>query len=196
MKLSLINESLLAAEVEIIDPIKLGKSLGVDLSKLDLIGSGTMAKAYKVGDKVVKVTRDNRDVINTVKAQRIKSPNVVKIHRLSKDGISSGTAMLVDYIPGKLAPFSTGEWHALIQGDMGMDELRDAAQKIESDINPKGIRTKVLTKHGLNNKNDRAKLKEIFKTLSSLQSININIDDLGDNIIDDGNKYVIIDLGN
>ena len=196
MKLSIINESLLAAEAEITDPIKLGKSLGVNLSNLDMIGSGTMAKAYKVGDKVVKVTRDNKDVISTVRAQRIKSPNVVKIHKLSKDGISSGTAMLVDYVPGKLAPFSTGEWHALIQGDVGMDELKDAVSKIESDINPKSIRTRILTKHGLNDKKERSKLKDIFKTLSSLQSININIDDLGDNIIDDGSKYVIIDLGN
>ncbi|CAK0749736.1 hypothetical protein CCP1ISM_3470003 [Azospirillaceae bacterium] len=163
---------------------------------MDMIGSGTMAKAYKVGDKVIKVTRDNKDVINTVKAQRIKSPNIVKIHRLSKDGLSSGTAMLVDYIPGKLAPFSTGEWHAMIQGDVGMDELREAANKIVSDTNPKGIRTKILSKHGLNDVKERNKLREVFKTLSSLQSININVDDLGDNIIDDGNKYVIIDLGN
>lgn len=196
MKLSVINESLLAAEAEIDDPVKLGKSLGIDLSNMDPIGSGTMAKAYKVGDKVVKVTRDNKDVINTVKAQRLKSPNIVKIHRLSKDGLSSGTAMLVDYIAGDLAPFSTGEWHALIQGDIGMDELRDAASKIESDTNPKSIRTKILNKHSLNNARERSKLKEVFKTLSALKAININVDDLGDNIIDNGERYIIIDLGN
>ncbi len=193
MKLAFINESLLAAEAEITDINKLQKSLGVDLSGMQEIGHGTMATVYKVGDKALKITRDNKDVINTVKAQRIKSNNVVKIHRLSKDGLSSGTAMLLDFINGQLAPFSTGEWHALIQGS-GMDELSDAIKLILTDN--KGIRNKILTDHGLNDSKSRSKISEMFKTLRALQSINVSIDDLGDNIIDAGDRYVLIDLGN
>lgn len=193
MRLAFINESLLAAEVDITDIDKLQKSLGVDLSDMEEIGHGTMATVYKVGDKALKITRDNKDVIHTVKAQRIKSNNVVKIHRLSKDGLSSGTAMLLDFVDGPLVPFSTGEWHALIQGS-GMDELSDAIKLVLTDT--KGIRNKILTDHGLNDNKSRSKISEMFKTLRALQSMNINIDDLGDNIIDAGDRYVLIDLGN
>lgn len=193
MKLAFINESLLAAEADITDINKLQKSLGIDLSNMEEIGHGTMATVYKVGDKALKITRDNKDVIHTVKAQRIKSNNVVKIHRLSKDGLSSGTAMLLDFVDGQLVPFSTGEWHALIQGS-GMDELSDAVKLILTDT--KGIRNKILTDHGLNDNKSRSKISEMFKTLKSLQSMNVNIDDLGDNIIDAGDRYVLIDLGN
>jgi hypothetical protein len=193
MKLALINESLLAAEAEITDIDKLQKSLGIDLSGIEEIGSGTMATVYKIGNKVLKVTRDNKDVINTVKAQRIKSNNVVKIYKLSREGLSNGTAMVLDFVDGQLAPFSTGEWHALIQGS-GMDELSDAVKLMLTDN--KGIRNKILTDHGLNDNKSRAKISELFKTLRMLQSINVNIDDLGDNIIDTGDRYVLIDLGN
>jgi hypothetical protein len=193
MRLAFINESLLAAEADITDVGKLQKSLGVDLSNMQEVGHGTMATVYKVGDKALKITRDNKDVIHTVKAQRIKSNNVVKIHRLSKDGLSSGTAMLLDFVDGPLVPFSTGEWHALIQGS-GMDELSDAIKLILTDN--KGIRNKILTDHGLNDSKSRSKISEMFKTLRALQSMNINIDDLGDNIIDAGDRYVLIDLGN
>jgi len=193
MRLEFINESLLAAEAEITDINKLQKSLGINLSGMQEIGHGTMATVYKIGDKALKITRDNKDVIHTVKAQRIKSNNVVKIHRLSKDGLSSGTAMLLDFVDGPLAPFSTGEWHALIQGS-GIDELSDAVKLILTDN--KGIRNKILTDHGLNDNKSRSKISELFKTLRSLQSIGVNIDDLGDNIIDTGDRYVLIDLGN
>jgi len=190
VKLSCINEDVAVASGNLNKHIL--DVFGIDISYLKPIGSGTFAKVYDVGDgKVLKITRDFNDYKNTIKAGRLHDDSIVKVYKISKFG--KDCLMIVDKVSGKNAVYSTPEWHALIYGNTGMDELRDASKNIR--ISSKDIRSKILSDHGLNTEVERAKLAKLFSVLYKLNSIGISLDDLGDNIMDDGNKYIIVDLG-
>lgn len=165
-------------------------TFGIDINKAERVGSGTFATAYDAGQYVLKITKDANDFKNIIRARRINSPNVVKVHKTAK--IGNFFALLVDKINGKNAEYSTSEWHALIYGDSGIDDLRDAPKKIMTE---RGIRSKVLTAHNKDTVEERKKLSELFSAIKALSTVGVSLDDFGDNIMDDGSKYVIIDLG-
>jgi len=72
------------------------------------------------------------------------------------------------------------------------DGYQAASQQI---ITPNPLQAKVLRSHRMNNKVGRAKFSRLFATLAKLESMRIPVDDLAENIIDNGVELVLVDLG-
>jgi hypothetical protein len=195
MKLSLLNEFYEPfGQANLENKNALFKDLGISPERFEVLGTGSHATAYDVGDgKVLKVTSDVKDANNLLRAQNLNDPGVVKAYGSSKVGVSDGVAILVDKVEGELMPYSTGELHALIQGT-NFQELPMARITILRDNT--GIRKKILDKHGRNHKEERKKLSSLFTTLIKLEKIGIDFDDFAENVIDTDTRYVVIDLGN
>lgn len=142
---------------------------------------------------LIKVTDDDEDARNTVAAQALNSPNVVKCHAHTNAGVVNGTALLVDFVKGTSAPYSTPEFLGLIEGQQGSDPRDQAHIRI---LRPDPFRTGILQSHGRLNKNELFKLSQLFRTIYLLESrINIFLVDLAENVIDAGAAYVIVDFG-
>jgi len=142
---------------------------------------------------LIKVTDDDEDARNTVAAQTINSPNAVKCHAHTQAGNVNGTALLVDFVKGASAPYSTPEFLALIEGQYGTDSRDQAHIRI---LRPDTFRTGILQGHGRLNRGELLKLSQLFRTIYVLESrLNIYLVDLAENVIDTGAAYVIVDFG-
>jgi hypothetical protein len=142
---------------------------------------------------LIKVTDDQQDAKNTLAAQSLGSPNVVKCHRHTTQGVVNGTALLVAFVPGTRASYSTPEFLALIEGQHGTDPRAQAHIRI---MRPDAFRTAILQGHGRLDAAELHKLSELFRTIYLLESrLNVFLVDLADNIIDVGGAYVVVDFG-
>ena len=178
-----------------ISPNKILQAVGINSKKpLQIIGKGSLATVYKHPvdpTKVIKVTGDAKDYKNLITATKRNIPDIPKVYNSAK--LSNNTFVLVlDYISGTIIPYSTPALHALIQGE-NFDDLNEAIKNIfdESD----NERNKILDNYSRNNHNERVKLSRLFKTLFNLERIGIELFDYSENIIDNGNRYVVIDMG-
>jgi len=106
--------------------------------------------------------------------------------------VIDGTAIVVGRVPGELAPYSTDEFLALLQGKQ-MSDSRESASGLILDPDP--FRSKILEDHGRMNKLECKKLSRLFYTLHQLGKWGIRLVDFGDNVVDDGDRYVLVDLG-
>lgn len=142
---------------------------------------------------LIKVTDDPLDARNTLAAQALNSPNVVKCHAHTLQGVVNGVALLVDFISGGRAPYSTPEFLGLIEGQHGTDPRDQAHIRI---MRPDAFRTAILQGHGRLATAELHKLSELFRAIFLLESrLNIFLVDLADNIIDAGPAYVVVDFG-
>jgi hypothetical protein len=99
-------------------------------------------------------------------------------------------AIIVENIIGKHMIYSTGEFFSLsLDGDFDT-----AAEWL--DYEGKEIQKEIMEKYNKNNMEEHQKLSDLFKTLSKLEKYyKIELSDFQDNIIDDGERYVIVDMG-
>lgn len=142
---------------------------------------------------LIKVTNDRADVKNTLSAQKLNSPNIVKCYAHTNSGVKGGTALLVDYVKGKRAPYTTAEFLGLMEGKLGTNPRNQADARI---LNPDPFRLSILNRHQRLSEAELNKLSELFHTIFLLeQRLNIFLADLSENIIDAAHSYVIIDLG-
>jgi hypothetical protein len=158
--------------------------------------SGSLAEIYACPSdpsKAIKVTSDRQDAKNIVAAQAIKSPNVVKCYAYTNKGVKNGTALLVDFVQGQPAVYSSPEFIGLMEGKYGMEDRIQSRIRI---LRPDPFRRKILESHGLLNKTEVQKLSELFGALSLLETkLNIFLADFAENVIDAGQNYVVVDFG-
>ena len=171
------------------------RSLGIHgMPKLHKQGS--YADVYAISGNsqlLVKITKDSRDVNHTVAAQIIDSPNIAKCFAHTKDGVERGTAMLMQWVKGHAASYSTPEFLGLIEGKSGDEPRGQAYLRI---LKPDDFRLQILKEHGKDNRQEYLKLSRLFKTLHILESkLGIFLSDFVDNIIDNGKDYIIVDFG-
>lgn len=178
-----------------ISPNKILQAIGINSKKpLQIIGKGSLATVYKHPvdpTKVIKVTGDAKDYKNLINATKRNIADVPRVYNSAK--LSNNTFILIlDYISGQIIPYSTSALHALIQGE-NIDDLNEAIKNIfdESD----NERNRILDAYSRNDHKERVKLSRLFRTLFNLERIGIELFDYSENIIDDGNRYVIIDMG-
>jgi hypothetical protein len=142
---------------------------------------------------LIKVTNDQQDYQNTLTAQSLNSPNVVKCHAHTTQGVMGGAALLVDFVKGQRAPYTTPEFLGLIEGQHGTDPRNQAHIRI---MRPDPFRMGILQAHGRLDPAELHKLSTLFRTIYLLESrLNIFLVDLADNIIDTGQVYVVVDFG-
>lgn len=142
---------------------------------------------------LIKVTNDPTDAHNMIAAQSLNGPNVVRCHAHTQAGIVGGTALLVDFVKGQSAPYSTPEFLGLIEGQQGNEPRDQAHIRI---MQPDPFRTGILQSHGRMNTMEHLKLSELFRTLFLLESLlKVFLVDLAENVIDTGQAYVIVDFG-
>lgn len=155
---------------------------------------GSMATVYQNPhnpNTIIKVTSDINDIQNLIKAQTINSPNVVRLHNSKLVSNTLGVALL-DYVKGKTLNLSIDGIMRLVQGERN-DDFEQAIEGI-FDKNDK-LRNQVLKMYGMDDDKTRQKWSDLFKAVYQLESLGIYLDDLTDNIIDNGSQYVLIDLG-
>lgn len=158
------------------------------------IGVGSMATVYVNPHNpktVIKVTSDVADITNIQKAQKLQSPNIVKMHQFKIVSPQMAVAVL-DYVKGKQVPISIDGIMRLVQGDHN-EGYADAVTGIFNTEDQ--TRNSVLNAYKINNHKTRMKWSELFKTLANLERMKIALDDLSENLIDNGQSLVLIDLG-
>jgi hypothetical protein len=162
----------------------------------NLLKQGTHADIYEHpsdASKLIKITDDHEDAANIVAAQAMNSPSIVKCHAHTTAGVQNGAALLVDFVKGQSAPYSTLEFLALLEGEHGTEPRSSANIRI---MRPDVFRMNILKNHGKNQQQELLKLSRLFRTIHLLESkLNIFLVDLADNVMDAGQIYVIVDLG-
>jgi hypothetical protein len=171
-------------------------ALGLQPTKLNKVNTGSFATVYQYPNdphKVIKVTSDKADAHRLINAQKLNSPNIVKIYKSAQ--LPNGSMILVsDFINGASMPYTSNTISALITGKNMMDSAINASRKIlQPGTSP--FRDRILQKFGHDNAHERQKLSELFMTLARLERMGIDINDFTDNVIDNGQHYVIIDMG-
>lgn len=175
-----------------------GKLLGFS-KKLKKIKQGSFATIYEHpedNNKIIKITAHKSDVYNLAKSQKLNSDNIVKLfdwndkEKIKKIPELKSYAIIVENIIGKHMIYSTGEFFSLsLDGDFDT-----AAEWL--DYEGKEIQKEIMEKYNKNNVKEHQKLSDLFKTLSKLEKYyRIELSDFQDNIIDDGKRYVIVDMG-
>jgi hypothetical protein len=177
------------------DHVKIITALGIKTNdrQLQQINQGSLATVYQHPEdptKVIKVTADAQDAKNLVKAQRLGSPNIVKIYNSAKIS-PRATALVADFVKGDSMPYNTNALLGLINGD----DFEEARQAVRGILRPDRTRRKILTQLGMDSDEERMKLSRLFQTLAGLEKLGIDMYDFTDNILDAGSDYVIIDMG-
>lgn len=195
MKLKLIAENIFTAR-ERIDKSNIGKLLGYN-KPLRKIATGTFSNIFlhpTDQSKLIKVTCHKSDVQNTIRAQRLNSNNIVKLYSW-EDGQSAkplptikAWALQVEKIDGPPLKYPTDYFLRL--GYMGSFEK--AADWLKAGGSES--QNKILQQYKADD-TEKEKLAELFDALQSLSRIGIELSDFDQNIIDNGSRYVIIDLG-
>lgn len=182
---------------DITQKANIGRMLGLG-TNLNKIHQGSFATLYQHpnnSNALIKVTSHKSDIDNLVKAQRLKSDNVVKvfkwnatetIKRLPK---LNSFAIIVENIDGKPMVYDTNSFLTLSLN--GNFEL--AKNWIETGGNE--IQQKVLNYFNTNTEREHEKLSFLFETLFNLRRLNIDLVDFSDNILDSQDRYVIVDMG-
>jgi hypothetical protein len=99
-------------------------------------------------------------------------------------------AIIVEKIDGPSMTYTTSDFYELsLNGrfELASDWIMQGGNKNQQII---------MDKYQQNNDQEHYKLYDLFKTLHSLKKFyRIELSDFEDNIIDNGNRYVIIDMG-
>lgn len=175
-----------------------GKLLGFE-KPLAKYSQGSIATLYEYPNKknlLIKVTAHEDDVLNIVKAQRLKSSNVVKAFSWKNKGLIkelpslNSFAIIVEKILGSSMVYTTSHFFDLSLN--GNFEL--AADWLDSTVHK--LQKTILDYYNKNNTEEHLKLSSLFKTLYKLDKFyHIELSDFQDNILDAGDRYVIVDMG-
>jgi hypothetical protein len=166
---------------------------------LKKVAQGSFATLYqhpKYKEALIKVTSHKEDIQNLIRAQRAKSNNIVKLYDW-EDGSKfkavpslKSWAVIVERIDGSPMQYTTNHFYMLaINGNYELaKDWMDAGGSEEQQ--------QIMELYGLNNNQEHIKLAELFETLDILSNnFNIDLSDFEDNIIDNGSRYVMIDMG-
>lgn len=166
---------------------------------LTKFAQGSIATLYEhpINKKrLIKVTSHKEDILNIVKAQKLSSPNVVKTfpwkngEMIKKLPSVNSLAIIVEKILGSSMIYSTGDFFDLSL--FGRFEL--AADWLDSTLHKN--QKIVLNNYRKNTPEEHVKLSSLFRTLHNLEKYyGIELSDFQDNILDNGNDYIIIDMG-
>jgi hypothetical protein len=145
---------------------------------------------------LVKVTSHKEDAMNLVRSQKLKSRNVVRLFPWRSGDLArslpslNSWALMVEKIVGDSMVYMTGDFFELsLNGkfELASDWLNSTVHKRQNLI---------LDRYNKNNTEEHLKLAELFKTLHNLEKFyQIELSDFQDNILDAGDRYVIIDMG-
>lgn len=175
----------------------IGKLLGF-AQPLVKFSEGTFATLYqhpKNPSLLIKITAHKSDILNIVKSQKLNSPNVVRVfdwddgEKIKELPSINSLAIIVEKISGGHLEYITSDFYDLSLGnfELAHEWLDSGGHKIQQ---------KILDRYGKNNEKEHNKLSSLFKTLFQIEKFyGIELSDFQDNIIDDGEKYVIIDMG-
>jgi len=165
------------------------------------VNEGSFATLYQHPENsniLIKITSHKEDVQNIIRAQKIKSSNVVKIYpwpdKTSFKTVATkpneSLAILVEKIIGKPMDYSTNHFYMLALGGQfqkAKDWLNSGGNKKQQDI---------LNLYKKNTDEEHNKLAEMFESLFQLERFHgISLTDYQDNILDTGDRYVIVDMG-
>ena len=186
-----------------------GKLLGFN-TKLNIYSYGSFAVLYDhptQKDKLIKVTSHESDIKNIVKSQGLNSPNIVKAFpwidgkMIKQLPTLNSLAIIIEKIIGSSMSYRSSEFYDLslygkfdlaaylIDGNLPEYLQKKYGKEIK-------IQNQTLIYHDKNNPKEYAKLTDLFNTLSTISSsYRINLSDFEDNIMDTGDRYVIIDMG-
>lgn len=181
---------------DLIQKQDLGSLLGFKVP-LKKIAQGSLATIYehpKNPNWLIKVTSHVQDIKNIHKAQKLDSENVVKLFGNPQQVPQNPNFywIIVEKVNGSPMVYDTNSFIALIHGDYN-EKLKDASTSIL--YTDGGIRRSILERYGKYSEEELEKLSSLFEALYKLSQIGIEITDFADNILDDGKKYVIVDLG-
>lgn len=177
--------------------VDIGKLLGFS-QPLNMVAHGSFATLYNnpgIQGTLIKVTSHKEDVQNTIKAQRLKSQNIVKTFEWASGEMAKklpsikSWALQVERVNGKPLQYSTGHFYALAYN--GNFELA----KDWLDYGGSDEQKKILRAYNTLHASELVKLSQLFESLHGLSRLGIDISDFEDNILDSGDRYVIIDLG-
>lgn len=186
------------AQRDITQKANVAKLLGIN-GNLIKYKQGSFATLYqhpKKQDRLIKITSHKEDVLNLVRAQNLNSNNVIKLfdwenkQKVKELPNLNSLAIIVEKIDGPAMIYTTSDFYELSLN--GKFEL--AGDWIMQGGNEKQKR--IMDRYQLNNDQEHYKLHDLFKTLQSLKKFyRIELSDFEDNIIDNGSRYVIIDMG-
>lgn len=137
---------------------------------------------------LIKVTSHEADARRTWKAQSLESLSIVHLLDKPIQKIINGVKcwiLLVEKVIGESIHYS----------NVDILKLYDLFKKYDKYIFDYPESLKILKLYNSNNEEEHEKLITLFETMKKLEEINIHLVDLTDNIIDNGQRYVIIDLG-
>lgn len=176
----------------------IGSLLGFG-KNLEKFSQGSIATLYKHPfDKnlLIKVTSHKEDAMNLAKAQRLKSRNVVQVFPWKSGELAlpvpslNSWALIVEKIVGRSMEYTTGDFYDLsLNGEfeLASDWLNSTVHKNQKVI---------LDRYSKNDIEEHVKLADLFKTLHDLEKFyRIELSDFQDNILDAGDRYVIVDMG-
>ena len=147
---------------------------------------------------LIKITSHKEDINNIVKAQRVDSPNVVKAFPWDKEGTLikslpslNSLAIIVEKVNGTPMVYTNNDFLVLgLNGsfEKAADWLLGTMLKEQEAI---------LNQYNKNNVDEHYKLISLFKTLSKLsgREYRVELSDFDQNILDTGDRYVIVDMG-
>lgn len=167
------------ARNEEIDDAIILKALGLPGELvLKKIKQGSVANIYlhpQDETKVIKVTADMADGQHTRAAQQLQpNRNIVKLHKGPVQINNKAIAMVLDYVHGEPMPYTAAAMIEMMDGNID----------------------RVLKHFNKETPAERSRIEQLLDTLSKLEHIGVNIFDLdGDNILNTGEAYVIVDLG-
>ncbi len=163
--------------------------------KPQIIGNGSTATVYRNPhnpNQVIKVTGDMRDARNFSRIKGLNIENVAHCYNVVKIN-PTAAAILCDYIQGTPMVYSNDEFLALVNGDR-FEDYPSAIKNLQNG-NLGKIRTRVFYNHKISPETELPRLIPLFKTLFMLEQKGIDLVDFDQNVIFNGQKYVIIDLG-
>lgn len=175
-----------------------GKLLGFP-KNLQLKKQGSFASLYqhpKYKDRLIKITSHKEDVYNLVKAQNLKSRNVVKVfdwdnkQKIKELPNLNSLAIIVENVTGYPMVYTTGDFYELSLGgrfNLASDWILQGGNEKQKSI---------MEKYDRNDDSEHNKLFELFRTLYQLRKFyKIDLSDVEDNILDSNDRYVMVDMG-
>jgi len=185
------------AQRDLTQKANLEKILGIpDLVKYTQGSFATLYEHPKNKNRLIKITSHKEDVYNLVKAQKLNSPNIIKLfdwrsgQMIKELPELNSLAIIVEKAIGPSMIYTTSDFYELsLNGRFGL-----AADWMMSGGNDR--QKLIMNKYQQNDDQEHNKLHDLFKTLQSLKKLyRIELTDFEDNIIDNQGRYVIIDMG-
>ena len=162
------------------------------------INQGSLATIYQHPEnenQIIKVTSHKDDLMNLFLAQKLNSRNIVKLFTRPEPVPKMPKAFwaVEEKVNGEPMVYDTGSFIGLINGDR-MESIKGAVKSIVYADTDR-TRSMILDRFDKNNDEEYTKLSDLFETLLNLERMRISMVDFAQNILDDGDHYVIVDLG-